>query len=149
MAVLESRVILGMVRPSGLPCQLKHLPRGTWHPRGMPLQCTNRRQPNEKPIKFRRGEGGEERLPTSSALAPTDHPACCLASRLRLMPIWVPPRAPLPTEHVILSAAKDLCPRRVRPFAALRVTIDGRPPKAVALENLLKLTRSEERRVGK
>src|SRR5260370_39107206 len=40
MAVLGSRVILGMVRHSGLPCQLKHLPRGTWHPRGMPLQFT-------------------------------------------------------------------------------------------------------------
>src|SRR6266404_7638279 len=26
-------------------------------------------------------------FPTSSALAPTDHPASCLASRLRLMPI--------------------------------------------------------------
>src|SRR2546426_2490146 len=33
----------------------------------------------------------------------------------------------LPTENVILSAAKDLCPRRVRPFAALRVTLDYQP----------------------
>jgi len=41
---------------------------------------------------------------------------------------------------VILSAAKDLCPRRIRPFAALRVTSDGRLPESVALENLLKLT---------
>ena|SRR5260370_21941042 len=41
---------------------------------------------------------------------------------------------------VILSAAKDLCPRRIRPFAALRVTGDGRLPESVALENLLKLT---------
>ncbi len=57
--------------------------------------------------------------------------------------------APLSTEHVILSAAKDLCPRRVRPFPfaeftlepseglraaahALRVTSDGRPPESVA-----------------
>src|SRR5712692_8154198 len=31
-----------------------------------------------------------------------------------------------PTSHVILSAAKDLCAQRVRPFAALRVTLcDG------------------------
>src|SRR5713226_1946954 len=58
---------------------------------------------------------------------------------------------------VILSAAKDLCPRRVRPFPfaeftlerseglraaahALRVTSDGRLPESVALENLLQLT---------
>src|SRR6266436_2949974 len=58
MAALGSRVILGMARPSGLPCQLKHLPRGTWHPQGMPLQCTKRHQSNEKPINLRRGEGG-------------------------------------------------------------------------------------------
>ncbi len=41
-----------------------------------------------------------------------------------------PQGSPLPTYHVILSAAKDLCARRVRPFAALRVTIDGMPPGA-------------------
>ncbi len=29
-------------------------------------------------------------FPTSSALAPTDHPASCLSSRLRLMPSWRP-----------------------------------------------------------
>ena len=33
----------------------------------------------------RRKEKGPP-FPTSSALAPTDHPACCLASRLSLMP---------------------------------------------------------------
>src|SRR6266446_5824057 len=120
MAVLGSRVILSMVRPSGLPCQLKHLPRGTWHPQGMPLQCTKRHQSNEKPINLRRGEGGgvgkggplwspascslcspvrecdhtpppgDHKGPPHirpTALAPTDHPASCLASRLRLMPI--------------------------------------------------------------
>ena len=32
------------------------------------------------------------------------------------------------TRNVILSAAKDLGARRIRPFAALRVTLDGRPP---------------------
>jgi hypothetical protein len=44
-----------------------------------------------------------------------------------------------PTYHVILSAAKDLCAQRVRPFAALRVTIDGTPPddRGGRLENLL------------
>src|ERR1700680_3027923 len=35
--------------------------------------------------------------PTSSALAPTDHPAPCLTSRLRLMPIGRPLRTP--SEH--------------------------------------------------
>jgi hypothetical protein len=33
-------------------------------------------------------------FPTSSALAPTDHPASCLASRLSLMPIGRDPSAP-------------------------------------------------------
>ncbi len=60
-----------------------------------------------------------------------------------------PQGSPLSAEHVILSAAKDLCPRRVRPFPfaalraaahALRVTVDGRPPESVALENLFQLT---------
>jgi hypothetical protein len=61
-------------------------------------------------------------------------------ARTRVAPIGVNlmSRAFLPTEHVILSVAKDLCPRRVRPFTALRVTIDGKPREAVALEHRLK-----------
>ncbi len=39
-----------------------------------------------------------------------------------------PFRLLLPTSPVILSAAKDLGARRVRPFAALRVTLDGMLP---------------------
>ena len=58
------------------------------------IAASNAHQPNKKPINIRRGEGGGERFPTSSALAPTDHPASRLTSRLRLMRIGRPLRSP-------------------------------------------------------
>ena len=42
--------------------------------------------------------------------------------------------------YVILSAAKDLRPRRVRSFAALRMTLDGQPLKEVVVRSRLQLT---------
>src|SRR5260370_7728339 len=58
------------------------------------IAASNAHQPNKKPINIRRGEGGGAAPPTSSPLAPRDHPASPLTSRLRVMRIGRPLRSP-------------------------------------------------------